>query len=89
MKEEKIHDWTCSLKPIMPVRKEPLEIVMYRYQLNVYTGTTGPETYLGVQKPKRFDLTMNFFCGIGNLMASTKIACFTQHRTFKLYKTTQ
>jgi len=63
---------------------------MYRCQQNVYTDTTGTETYLGVQpKPKWFDFT-KFFSGIGHLMASTKVACFTQHyRTFKLHKTTQ
>ena len=31
---------------------------MYRCQLNVYTGTTGTETYLGAH-PKRFDLQIS------------------------------
>ena len=60
---------------------------MRHCQLNVYTGITGTETDLGAQpKPKQFDFT-NFFCGIGHLMASTKVARFTQHYgTFKLHK---
>ena len=63
---------------------------MYCCQQNVYTGPTGTETYLGVQpKPKWFDF-MEFFSGIGHLMVSTKVACFTQHhRTFKPHKTKQ
>ena len=56
---------------------------MYHCQQNVYTDTTVTETYLGVQpKSKQFNFT-KFFSGIGHLMASTKVACFTQHyRTF-------
>ena len=58
--------------------------------IEFYKGTTGTETYLGAQlKPKWHDVT-NFSIGIGHLMASSKVACATQHfRTFKLHNNRQ
>ena len=55
--------------------------------IEFYKCTTGTKTYLGAQL--KHDVT-NFSIGIGHLMASSKVACATQHfRTFKLHNNRQ